>query len=65
MIRNGAYTRFEKSYDRMRADADHIYRAESQFYKGEHLTDNLMLYTYERNACLFDFAIFIDSSFTK
>jgi putative ABC transport system permease protein len=36
----GAFVRFEKSYDRMHADADNIYRVESKFYKGEHLTDN-------------------------
>jgi putative ABC transport system permease protein len=33
-----AYTGFEKSYDRIHAD--NIYRVESQFYKGDQLTDN-------------------------
>jgi putative ABC transport system permease protein len=33
-----AYTGFEKSYDQMHAD--NIYRVESQFYKGDQLTDN-------------------------
>ena len=36
----GAYVHFEKSYDRMHADADNIYRVESQFYKGNQLTDS-------------------------
>ena len=36
----GAYVRFEKSYDRAYADADHIYRVESQFFKGDELTDD-------------------------
>ncbi|HEX9512568.1 MAG TPA: ABC transporter permease [Puia sp.] len=36
----GAYAHFEKSYDRMPIGADNIYRVESQFYKGGHLTDN-------------------------
>jgi putative ABC transport system permease protein len=36
----GAYVRFEKSYDRMHADAENIYRVESAFYKGDELTDN-------------------------
>lgn len=35
-----AYVRFEKSYDRMNADADNIYRVESQFYKGDVLNDS-------------------------
>ena len=35
-----AYVNFEKSYDRMHADADNIYRVESSFYKGDQLTDN-------------------------
>lgn len=36
----GAYVRFERSYDRMHPDAANIYRVESLFYKGGHLTDN-------------------------
>lgn len=32
-----AYVHFEKSYDRMNADAGNIYRVESQFYKGDQL----------------------------
>jgi putative ABC transport system permease protein len=36
----GAYTRFEKSYDRVYEDAGHIYRVESQFFKGNVLTDD-------------------------
>jgi len=36
----GAYVRFEKSYDSGQVDADNIYRVESQFYKGESLTDD-------------------------
>lgn len=36
----GAYTHFEKSYDLMYADAGHIYRVESRFFKGNVLTDN-------------------------
>ena len=36
----GAFIHFEKSYDRMYADADHIYRVESRFFKGKDLTDN-------------------------
>jgi len=35
-----AYVHFEKSYDHMNADADNIYRVESQFYKGEVLNDS-------------------------
>jgi putative ABC transport system permease protein len=35
-----AYVRFEKSYDRMLGDAGNIYRVESRFYKGDHLTDD-------------------------
>jgi putative ABC transport system permease protein len=35
-----AYVHFEKSFDRMHADADGIYRVESQFYKAGELTDN-------------------------
>ena len=35
-----AYVHFEKSYDRIHADARKIYRVESQFFKGEHLTDD-------------------------
>ncbi|HEV9035357.1 MAG TPA: ABC transporter permease, partial [Puia sp.] len=36
----GGYVRFEKSYDRSYADADHIYRVESQFFKGNVLTND-------------------------
>src|ERR1700761_3014663 len=36
----GGYVNFEKSFDRMHKDAQGIYRAESQFYKGSQLTDN-------------------------
>jgi putative ABC transport system permease protein len=36
----GAYVHFERSFDRMHADADGIYRIESQFYKNGELTDN-------------------------
>jgi len=35
-----AYVHFEKSYDRMNADAGNIYRVESQFYKGDRLNDS-------------------------
>ena len=35
-----AYVRYEESYDRMHRDAEHIYRVESRFYKGEQLTDD-------------------------
>ena len=35
-----AYVHFEKSYDRMHAGAEHIYRVESLFYRGNELTDN-------------------------
>ena len=35
-----AYVNFEKSYDRSFKDADGIYRVESSFYKGNHLTDS-------------------------
>ena len=35
-----AYVYFEKSYDRSYKDADKIYRVESQFFKGDHLTDD-------------------------
>jgi hypothetical protein len=35
-----AYNNFENSYDRMHAGGEHIYRVESQFYKGEDLTDD-------------------------
>jgi putative ABC transport system permease protein len=35
-----AYVHFEKSYDRMNADAGNIYRVESQFYKGNELKDS-------------------------
>ena len=35
-----AYVNFEKSYDRSFKDADGIYRVESSFYKGDHLTDS-------------------------
>lgn len=36
----GAYVRFETSYDRSYADADHIYRVESRFFKGNDLTND-------------------------
>ncbi|MDF2187880.1 ABC transporter permease [Paraflavitalea sp. CAU 1676] len=36
----GAYVAFENSYDQEPADAQHIYRVESQFYKGNELTDD-------------------------
>jgi putative ABC transport system permease protein len=36
----GAYVHFEKSYDRAHSDANNIYRVESRFYKGDHLTDD-------------------------
>jgi putative ABC transport system permease protein len=36
----GGYTRFERSYDRMHRDADHIYRVESRFYRGSEMTDD-------------------------
>ncbi|HWK06864.1 MAG TPA: ABC transporter permease [Puia sp.] len=36
----GAYVHFEKSYDRMHAGADNIYRVESSFYRGDQLTDS-------------------------
>ena len=35
-----AYVHFERSFDRMHADANGIYRIESQFYKNGELTDN-------------------------
>ncbi|MDB5088170.1 MAG: hypothetical protein JWR09_2164, partial [Mucilaginibacter sp.] len=35
-----AYVNFEKSYDRSFRGADSIYRVESSFYKGDHLTDS-------------------------
>lgn len=35
-----AYINFEKSYDRTHAGGEHIYRVESRFYKGDHLTDD-------------------------
>ncbi|MBO9564930.1 MAG: ABC transporter permease [Niastella sp.] len=35
-----AYNNFEKSYDRIHAGGERIYRVESQFYKGEDLTDD-------------------------
>jgi putative ABC transport system permease protein len=35
-----AYVHFEKSYDRMFAGEEHIYRVESLFYKDSQLTDN-------------------------
>lgn len=34
------YVSFERSYDSMHANADHIYRVESKFYEGETLTDD-------------------------
>ena len=36
----GGYVHFERSFDRMHRDVDHIYRVESQFYKGNALTDS-------------------------
>lgn len=36
----GAYTRFEKSFDRMHTDVRQIYRVESRFFKGSDLTDD-------------------------
>ena len=36
----GAYVRFERGYDRAYSDADHIYRVESQFFKGDVLTND-------------------------
>lgn len=35
-----AYVHFERSYDSMQKDAGNIFRVESSFYKGEHLTDD-------------------------
>ena len=35
-----AYINFEKSYDRIHASGDYIYRVESRFYKGDQLTDD-------------------------
>ncbi len=35
-----AYVNFEKSYDRSFKQADEIYRVESSFYKGDHLTES-------------------------
>jgi putative ABC transport system permease protein len=35
-----AYVRFEKSYDHMLGETGNIYRVESRFYKGDHLTDD-------------------------
>ncbi len=35
-----AYVNYEKSYDRSFKGADGIYRVESSFYKGDHLTDS-------------------------
>lgn len=35
-----AYVNFEKSYDNIHAGGDHIYRVESQFYKGNNITDD-------------------------
>jgi putative ABC transport system permease protein len=35
-----SYVNFEKSYDRSFKGADSIYRVESSFYKGDHLTDS-------------------------
>src|ERR1700744_5439346 len=35
-----AYVHFERSYDRMNADAGNIYRVESQFYKGNVLNES-------------------------
>jgi putative ABC transport system permease protein len=35
-----AYVNFEKSFDRQHPDANNIYRVESQFYKGDNLTDS-------------------------
>lgn len=35
-----SYVHFEKSYDRMNADAGNIYRVESQFYRGDVLNDS-------------------------
>lgn len=36
----GAYVRFEKSYDRTYADANHIYRVESRFFKGNEVIND-------------------------
>lgn len=35
-----AYVNFEKSFDRMHPDAANIYRVESQFYRGNNLSDS-------------------------
>ncbi|SDP19809.1 putative ABC transport system permease protein [Mucilaginibacter sp. OK268] len=35
-----AFVNFEKSFDRIHPDAPHIYRVESQFYRGHDLTDS-------------------------
>lgn len=35
-----AYVNFEKSYDRIHPDATNIYRVESQFYRGDNLSDS-------------------------
>ena len=35
-----AFVNFEKSFDRIHPDAAHIYRVESQFYRGNSLTDS-------------------------
>jgi putative ABC transport system permease protein len=35
-----AYVNFEKSFDRMHPDAANIYRVESQFYRGDNLSDS-------------------------
>ncbi|MBB6131181.1 ABC transporter permease [Mucilaginibacter lappiensis] len=35
-----AFVNFEKSFDRLHPDAPHIYRVESQFYRGHELTDS-------------------------
>jgi len=35
-----AYVNFEKSFDTQHPDANNIYRVESQFYKGDNLTDS-------------------------
>jgi putative ABC transport system permease protein len=35
-----AFVNFEKSFDRIHPDAANIYRVESQFYRGEELTDS-------------------------
>ena len=36
----GAYVRFEKSYDRSYPDANHIYRVESRFFKGNEVIND-------------------------